>query len=916
MRTAAWRFSFPAITFLLLTLVPAPTIPAAQIVTNWVAYNDHRPGPLPKTNAWGTALGVTPYDMRVGPGGNLTNFVNKQQLPVTLAVSPNGAPDDFGQTGPPYPPNLGTPAAGLFFGVVDVGNTNSAIGVRYNMDTWVTLTFSGLNPDKHYVFRGTSARGGGYALRWTVATLIGAQSWIDAHLNGNGPGVLTSNNFPADLGPGQAAYNSGDNFPGAVVGWDFISPAPDGTFSVQSSNYVGHVSSTVLADNTRYGYAIAAFLLAEVEAAAPVILTNPPAQTTLEENRPLNLSVAAAGTPLFYQWFKQGVGPISGATLPTYSVARAALGDAGDYFVRVYNPLGSATSTVAHLTVNRDVTGPSIAQAFSYPSFDFNSQDATLDQVIVEFNEALGASSASDPSHYVLHCPSCPPAGSSATSAVLTNDQTVALTFSSPLTEDSAYSLQVSGVLDLAGNNISSGGTNNPAAFQTWMRGPGNGLLFEAFATGGGVTVDLLTNSPVYPDSPFLRTNLWAFDSRVVFDDAAPDLANGSGTRTRGVFIPPVSGNWVFFLRTFDRGNVYFNPNGLDPAGSQQILAEVTGNNPRDWDKFISAAFTLKAGHGYYLEALQKADAGTATKVIKVAARLAGTGFPPLGIPDATLDTNALMGAAVASPLAPRDLGGPLTIVGQLANVTAEDTHFTTFSFLVSNPTGLPVLYKWFRDGNEIPGVNGPTYRFQASLADDGAHFSAQASKIGAFLTSATATLTVVPDTNKPTVIAVVSQSQLDKIIVTFSEPVNPLIAVDPFDYQITGFGTTSAVPDASGSNVVLTLDAALMAGATYTINISTVEDLAQNVIVQTNVTFRAAEPPRLAITRSANAVRLSWPLATPTAIQLYSTPTLTGNPPPWTLVDPTTYLSNPTSYFIDVSPPTGTMFYYLKGQP
>src|SRR5437867_3829069 len=83
--------------------------------------------------------------------------------------------------------------------------------------------------------RGTGVRGGGYALRWTVATIIGARTWVDAHINGNGgPGVLTSNNFPASLGAGQAAWNAGDNLQGAVIGWDFITPALDGTFTIQS----------------------------------------------------------------------------------------------------------------------------------------------------------------------------------------------------------------------------------------------------------------------------------------------------------------------------------------------------------------------------------------------------------------------------------------------------------------------------------------------------------------------------------------------------------------------------------------------------------------------------------------------------------------------------------------------------------
>src|SRR5262249_43407113 len=162
---------------------------------------------------------------------------------------------------------------------------------------------------------------------------------------------------------------------------------------------------------------------------------------------------------------------------------------------RVYNPLGSKTSTVAHVTVNRDVTPPGIATAFSYPNIDFATQVSTLNQVIIEFSEGIQAASATDPSHYTISGGAGNPV-----SVVLNTERTVALTLASALTEDTAYTVQVSGVLDLVGNN-SSGGTNNPAPFRTWVRGPGNGLLYEVFNTGGGNDIPSLTNSPLYPDS-------------------------------------------------------------------------------------------------------------------------------------------------------------------------------------------------------------------------------------------------------------------------------------------------------------------------------------------------------------------------------------------------------------------------------
>src|SRR5436190_5964088 len=173
MRTSFEKNCFFSITLLLIVVAPALTASGA-IMTNWVAFNDHRPGPTPPpAGQWGTALKVTPYDMRVGPGGNLTNFLNGQQLAATLSVTANGTPDDFGTC---FEPNDNTPAAKLFKGIVDVANPNSVIGVRFSTDTYTVLRFSGLDPFKHYVFRGTSVRGGSYPLRWTVATIM-ANGW-------------------------------------------------------------------------------------------------------------------------------------------------------------------------------------------------------------------------------------------------------------------------------------------------------------------------------------------------------------------------------------------------------------------------------------------------------------------------------------------------------------------------------------------------------------------------------------------------------------------------------------------------------------------------------------------------------------------------------------------------------------------
>ena len=94
----------------------------------------------------------------------------------------------------------------------------------------------------------------------------------------------------------------------------------------------------------------------------PVVITNAalPADVTTTEGLPVTFTVEATGSaPLSYQWFK-GVDQIDNATNDTYSISSVSLSDAGDYSVRVTNPVNSLPSRTAHLMVNRDTTAPGI----------------------------------------------------------------------------------------------------------------------------------------------------------------------------------------------------------------------------------------------------------------------------------------------------------------------------------------------------------------------------------------------------------------------------------------------------------------------------------------------------------------------------------------------------------------------------
>jgi hypothetical protein len=85
-------------------------------------------------------------------------------------------------------------------------------------------------------------------------------------------------------------------------------------------------------------------------APATVITTQPVAATAIL-GQAATFTVAATGSSLTYQWYKDGTS-VAGATGPVLTIAAAQAGDAGSYAVRVTGAGGSVLSATATLTVN------------------------------------------------------------------------------------------------------------------------------------------------------------------------------------------------------------------------------------------------------------------------------------------------------------------------------------------------------------------------------------------------------------------------------------------------------------------------------------------------------------------------------------------------------------------------------------
>jgi len=365
---------------------------ASADTTNWVAFNDHTPG---TTAGWATSPNATAYNMRGVSGGNagtvlsgsLKDITTGTSVPAVLTSSAVGTPDDFGSSG--YP-NAGTPAYVLFNGKVDLGNSQSMIGIRSSSGSRQILTFSNLDPSKRYILKGTSVRGNNYTGRWTLVSLQGADSWTDDH----SAAVYTAGNYTsAGLTNGQAGYWSGENrADGAVVGWKDISPGADGTFNVLCQQWaVNPLPNGVAPDTANYGYGFNGIMLAEVEVGAPQppLITSQPVNVTTNEGAAARLTVVASGSgSLSYQWYRNG-SAISGATTPSLMVTNmngaspypwSQPSDSGNYSVVVTGSINPpATSSVAVVTINPDSIAPSLLWAIQ----DTNSLGATIIRIAV-----------------------------------------------------------------------------------------------------------------------------------------------------------------------------------------------------------------------------------------------------------------------------------------------------------------------------------------------------------------------------------------------------------------------------------------------------------------------------------------------------------------------------------------------------
>ena len=94
--------------------------------------------------------------------------------------------------------------------------------------------------------------------------------------------------------------------------------------------------------------------------------------------------------------------------------------------------------------------------------------------------------------------------------------------------------------------------------------------------------------------------------------ETPPMQGDNHAARIRAVLTPTKTGDYTFFLAADDDARLFFNPDGIDARGAQQIAYVAGWTEQYQWDRYQSqrsATFKLHKGRSYYLEAINGRDA-------------------------------------------------------------------------------------------------------------------------------------------------------------------------------------------------------------------------------------------------------------------------------------------------------------------
>jgi len=401
----------------------------------------------------------------------------------------------------------------------------------------------------------------------------------------------------------------------------------------------------------------------------------------------------------------------------------------------------------------------------------------------------------------------------------------------------------------------------------------------QAVLEPGFTSVDWWSNSTSRPlveqqsaGSPTMQFVLPSYESPLsgsTFDNYV--------NRVRGLFIPPATSNYVFFVNSDDDTDLFLNTTGASPSGATLIAQENSWSNPRNWltadaggavaitqkrsDQWspdggasvpYQAGIPLTAGQMYWLEAVH--HEGTGGDNFGATYKTTGDGDPQNGTRSAL--TGSVIGTYVpripwvAFLQQPTNLtatsgGNAVTFYVRGTNapgVWVGVSDQPPLAVWATNPPNQFLQYQWYKNGTPIPGATASSYTQPYVLpADQGAQYVCGIRGLGyadnslnrIFSNSTPAVLTVVTDTVPPTISYAATFANTNQpyfvINITFSEWMDATTLGNIANYTIAGVTITN-ISIASNHRTVQLLVSA-MPTLPLNVTISGVKDLTGNTI-------------------------------------------------------------------------------------
>ena len=351
----------------------------------------------------------------------------------------------------------------------------------------------------------------------------------------------------------------------------------------------------------------------------------------------------------------------------------------------------------------------------------------------------------------------------------------------------------------------------------------------EIYTGIAGTAVELLTSDPKYPNSPDAIQLLTSLSTPNGYGETY-------GARVSGFLIPPASGDYRFFVYSDDSSQLFLSPD--DKEANAVMIAE----EPSCCNAFTepgttrtSEPQTLVAGKKYAFYALLKEGGGG--DYLQVAVRKEGDTTPAASL---TPIPGIWLGANAKPDMGDPQIDKQPSSIPQLVEGTP--LLLEVAGSVVPSAFGFPLSVQWQKNGQNIAGATGLSYSIAAAAqSDSGTYHAVLSTPNGKSITSSDAVVTVIAD-KVPAYVTKVSATGSDVLAVTFNEAIDKATAETLANYSLTsGLTVKTATLGGTGNNVVrITLGGTLTSGNQYTLTVTNIKDLFNNVITSLQVPFTA----------------------------------------------------------------------------